>query len=77
MRKIGLWIISTTINHLQKQNTTKPWHHLWSDGNLKSLKAKYFPMPDYDFGTYNQVGVKIYGKTLDDKYTFILYDNPD
>lgn len=40
-------------------------------------KAKYFPMPDYDFGTYNQVSVKIYGKTLDDKYTFILYDNPD
>lgn len=40
-------------------------------------KAKYFPMPDYDFETYNQVGVTIYGKTLDDKYTFILYDNPD
>lgn len=40
-------------------------------------KAKYFPMPDYDFKTYNQVGVKIYGKTLDDKYTYILYDNPD
>lgn len=40
-------------------------------------KEKYFPMPDYDFSTVNQVAVTIYGKTLNEQYTHILYDNPD
>ncbi len=31
-------------------------------------KAKYFPMPDYDFLSGVQVEVTVYGKTLDDNY---------
>jgi len=41
------------------------------------LKARYFPMPDYDFSWENQVNVTIYGKILDINYTRILHDNPD
>lgn len=40
-------------------------------------KAKYFPMPDYDLSVGNQVTVKVYGKILDKKYTFILYEHPE
>ena len=40
-------------------------------------KAKYFPMPDYDFSTNNQVAVTVYGKILDDKYTYILFNHPE
>ena len=40
-------------------------------------KEKYFPMPDYDFSTANQVSVTVYGKTLNERYTYILFDNPD
>ncbi len=40
-------------------------------------KEKYFPMPDYDFTTANQVSVTVYGKTLNERYTYILFDNPD
>ena len=40
-------------------------------------KSKYFPMPDYDLSEPGQVSVRIYGKTLDMKYTHILYDNPN
>lgn len=40
-------------------------------------KEKYFPMPDYDFSTANQVSVTVYGKTLNERYTCILFDNPD
>ncbi|SEP83412.1 ATP-dependent DNA helicase RecG [Lachnospiraceae bacterium RM5] len=43
----------------------------------KIQKDKYFPMPDYDLENSGQVSVKIYGKTLDMKYTHILFDNPD
>lgn len=39
-------------------------------------KEKYFPMPDYDFSN-NQVGVTVYGKILDDKYTQLLFRQPD
>ena len=39
-------------------------------------KEKYFPMPDYDFTTANQVSVTVYGKTLNEQYTYILFDNP-
>ena len=34
-------------------------------------------MPDYDFNVSNQVGVTVYGKTLDDKYTYILFKHPE
>lgn len=40
-------------------------------------KKKYFPMPDYDFSTLNQVSVTVYGKTIDEQYTYILYDHPE
>ena len=40
-------------------------------------KEKYFPMPDYDFSTTNQVSVTVYGRTLNERYTYILFDNPD
>ena len=43
----------------------------------KIQKAKYFPMPDYDFSTSRKVSVRVYGKTLDEKYTHVLYDHPD
>lgn len=40
-------------------------------------KEKYFPLPDYDLSNESQVAVTVYGKTLDDNYMHILYDNPD
>lgn len=40
-------------------------------------KDKYFPMPDYEFTQGNQVNVTVYGKTLDDKYTHLLYNVKD
>lgn len=40
-------------------------------------KAKYFPMPDYNVSSGTQVEVTVYGKSLDDNYMHILYDNPD
>lgn len=39
-------------------------------------KEKYFPMPDYDLAN-NQVGVTVYGKIIDDKYTQLLFRQPD
>ena len=40
-------------------------------------KEKFFPMPDYDLSIVNQVSVKIYGKILDERYTYILFQNPE
>lgn len=40
-------------------------------------KAKYFPMPDYEVTSGTQVGVTVYGKTLNDNYMHILYDHPE
>lgn len=40
-------------------------------------KEKYFPMPDYDLLTANQVSVKVYGKTLDERYTHMLFEHPE
>lgn len=40
-------------------------------------KEKYFPMPDYDLTDINQVSVTVYGKTLDEQYTYILFNHPD
>lgn len=40
-------------------------------------KDKFFPMPDYDFSSGNQVAVKIYGKILDERYTYILFNHPE
>lgn len=40
-------------------------------------KEKYFPMPDYDLSTANQVSVTVYGKTLNEQYTYILFEHPE
>ena len=40
-------------------------------------KEKFFPMPDYDLRTENQVSVKVYGKVLDERYTYILFEHPE
>jgi ATP-dependent DNA helicase RecG len=40
-------------------------------------KNKYFPMPDYDLTGGSQVSVTVYGKVLNDKYTFILFNRPE
>ena len=39
------------------------------------LQRKYFPMPDYVLKD-NTVSVTVYGKTLDARYTHLLFDNP-
>lgn len=39
-------------------------------------QQKFFPMPDYDFSTNNLVSVTVYGKTINEQYTYILYKNP-
>ena len=40
-------------------------------------RDKFFPMPDYDLSQTNQVSVNIYGKVLNEKYTYILFNHPD
>ncbi len=40
-------------------------------------QEKFFPMPDYDLLTANQVSVKVYGKVLDERYTYILFEHPE
>lgn len=44
---------------------------------FKIQQEKYFPLPDYDLSSVNQVAVTVYGKTLNENYTHILFDNPD
>jgi len=36
---------------------------------------KFFPLPDYDLNTTNQVSVLVYGKVLDENYTRVLFEN--
>ena len=40
-------------------------------------KERFFPMPDYEMIQSYQVTVTVYGKTLNDRYTHILYDHPE
>lgn len=40
-------------------------------------KEKYFPMPDYDLSNTNQVSVTVYGKVLNEQYTYILFNRPE
>lgn len=40
-------------------------------------KDKFFPMPDYDLMTANQVSVTVYGKILNERYTYILFEHPE
>lgn len=40
-------------------------------------QKKLFPLPDYDLSEFDKVKVRIYGRVLDDKYTQLLFKNPD
>ena len=40
-------------------------------------QERFFPMPDYDLSDRQRVCVSIYGKSIDDNYMHVLYDNPD
>lgn len=40
-------------------------------------RDRYFPLPDYELDIYNQVGVTVYGKILNDAYMHILFERPD
>ena len=42
-----------------------------------TLRDRYFPLPDYDFNTPNQVSVTVYGKVLDENYTKLLFNRND
>lgn len=39
-------------------------------------KEKFFPLPDYDLSSPQQVSVTVYGKTLNEQYTYILFNHP-
>ena len=38
-------------------------------------RDKFFPLPDYDLDTHNQVSVVILGKVIDDNYSRLLFKN--
>ena len=40
-------------------------------------QEKFFPLPEYELATANQVGVTVYGKLIDENYSRVLHDNPD
>ena len=40
-------------------------------------REKFFPLPDYDFSEQNKVEVCIYGKEINEKFKYLLYDNED
>ena len=40
-------------------------------------RDKYFPMPDFDLSQNGQVAVTVYGKILNEQYTYILYEHPE
>ena len=40
-------------------------------------QEKFFPLPDYNLEISNQVGVLVYGKTIDENYTKVLFENPN
>lgn len=39
-------------------------------------REKFFPLPDYDLSSPQQVSVTVYGKTLNEQYTYILFNHP-
>ena len=45
--------------------------------SFEKLRARYFPMLDYDFSEDNRVRVTIYGKVINEKYTSVLFENND
>lgn len=43
----------------------------------KIQQEKYFPLPDYDLTQRDSVSVTVFGKVLDEKYTKLLFSNPN
>jgi len=43
----------------------------------KTLRDRYFPLPDYDFSVPNKITVTVYGKILDQNYTVLLFGRND
>lgn len=44
---------------------------------FRILKDRYFPLPDYNLDNKREVSVVVYGKILDPKYTYYLYEHPE
>jgi ATP-dependent DNA helicase RecG len=40
-------------------------------------QKRFFPMPEFDFGTPRQVDVRVYGRVIDEKYTRMLIAHTD
>ena len=40
-------------------------------------RNRYFPLPDYDVHSPNEVSVRVYGKILNENYTRLLFNNID
>lgn len=40
-------------------------------------QEKFFPLPEYELSTANQVNVSVLGKVIDENYSRVLYDNPN
>ena len=40
-------------------------------------REKFFPLPDYNLNTSNQVSVDVFGKVLDENYSRVLFNNPE
>ena len=38
-------------------------------------REKFFPLPDYELSEYNKVEVCIYGKEINEKFKYLLYEN--
>ena len=38
-------------------------------------RERFFPLPDYDFSQKNKVDVTLYGREIDEKFTYLLYNN--
>ena len=45
--------------------------------SFEKLRARYFPMLDYNLSESNRVKVTIYGSVLNEKYTSVLFENKD
>ena len=40
-------------------------------------RERFFPLPDYDLSQNDKVEVALYGREIDEKFTYLLHDNED
>ena len=40
-------------------------------------RERFFPLPDYDLSQKNKVEVALYGREIDEKFTYLLHNNAD